>query len=241
MIPIGLTNRPELGSHQAIVQATLARLQAGTMRPLIPSMLITGNGTPDFLFQGGIFGTGGGGLNQWAGRSDVAAQVVWKADNLGFGNQSLIRKRRGEMDLAMVELYEVQDRVAAEVTQAKADVESAAYRATQAERGLKESLATYQGNLERPGTNHALRRSADPGQPAAGSRRVADSVAAGVHELLPVDRRLQPRAIPLVLRPGIPGQDPGLRATAGHARAGRHEPAGYLPRVYPGTPCNCPQ
>jgi hypothetical protein len=51
------------------------------------------------------------------------------------------------MDLATVELCEVQDRVAAEVTQAKADVLSAAYRATQAERGLQESLATFKGNL----------------------------------------------------------------------------------------------
>jgi hypothetical protein len=38
--------------------------------------------------------------------------------------------------------------VAAEVTQAKADAESAALRAREAERGLKESLATYAGNLK---------------------------------------------------------------------------------------------
>jgi outer membrane protein TolC len=111
-------------------------------------VLITCNGTPDFYYQGGIFGTGSGSLNQWAGRSDLGAQVVWKLDNLGFGNQSLVRKRRGEMDLALVELYDVQDRVAAEVTQAKSDVESATLRARQAEAGLKESLATYEGNLK---------------------------------------------------------------------------------------------
>ena len=148
LIPIGLTNRPELRSHQAIVQATLARLRQERMRPLIPSVLLTGNGTPDFLYQGGVFASGNSGLNQWAGRGDMAAQVVWKVDNLGFGNQALVRKRRGEKDLALVELYEVQDRVAAEVTQAKAEVESAALRTTEAEKGMKESLATYQGNFK---------------------------------------------------------------------------------------------
>jgi outer membrane protein TolC len=148
LIPVGLTSRPELGSHQAIVQATIARLKQERMRPLIPSILITGNGTPDFLFQGGVFGTGSGSLNSWGGRSDVAAQVVWKADNLGFGNQALIRKRRGEHSLAMVELFEVQDRVAAEVTQAKAEVDSAAIRTREAERGVQESLATFEGNLK---------------------------------------------------------------------------------------------
>ncbi len=147
LIPVGLRNRPELASHRAEVDATLAQLKQERMRPLIPSVLVTGNGTPEFFFQGGIFGTGGNSLDQWAGRSDVALQVIWQAENLGFGNAALIRKRRGQVQLSMVELFQVQDRVAAEVTQAKAELESAAFRAVQAERGLKESLATYKGNL----------------------------------------------------------------------------------------------
>ncbi len=147
LIPIGLTNRPELASHQAVVQATLARLKQERMRPLIPSVLITGNGTPDFYFQGGLFGTGTNSLNQFAGRADVAAQLVWRVENLGFGNQALVRERRGQMQLAMVELFEVQDRVAAEVTQAKAEIDSAAFRVGQAEKGVREGLASFQGNL----------------------------------------------------------------------------------------------
>jgi hypothetical protein len=149
LIPIGLTSRPELAAHQSIVQATLARLRREQMRPLLPSVMITGsNDTPDYRFQGGIFGTGSGAINQWAGRSDVAAQFIWELENLGFGNQARIRKRRGDTQLAMVELFVVQDRVAAEVFQAKADLESAAVRVGQAERGLKEGLATYKGNLK---------------------------------------------------------------------------------------------
>jgi outer membrane protein TolC len=147
LIPVGLRNRPELASHRAEVDATLARLKQERMRPLIPSVLVTGNGTPEFFIQGGVFGTGGNSLDQWSGRSDVALQVIWQAENLGFGNVALIRKRRGQVQLSMVELFQVQDRVAAEVTQAKAELESAAFRAVQAERGLKESLATYKGNL----------------------------------------------------------------------------------------------
>ena len=37
LIPIGLTNRPELAARQALVQATLAKLKQERMRPLIPS------------------------------------------------------------------------------------------------------------------------------------------------------------------------------------------------------------
>src|SRR5262249_33163148 len=74
--PIGLSYRPELASQQALVQATLVRLKEEKMRPLVPSILITGNGTPDFLYNGLIFSTGhGSNLNQWDGRSDVSTQA----------------------------------------------------------------------------------------------------------------------------------------------------------------------
>lgn len=149
LIPIGLRNRPELASHQAVVLATLERLRQERLRPLIPSILITGNGTPDFLYQGGIYGTGtNGSINQWGGFAEVSGQVVWKVENLGFGNLARIRERRGEVQLATIQLYDIQDRVAAEVAQAKAELEAAAFRVTQAEKGLKESLSTYAGNLK---------------------------------------------------------------------------------------------
>ncbi len=149
LIPIGLLNRPELASNRAQVEATLWRLKREQMRPLVPSVLITGNGTPDFFFQGGIFGTGSGNnLNQWAGRGDVSAQLVWQLDNLGFGYAAKVREQRGEVQLATVELFNVQDHVAAEVAQAKADVDSAAVRVGQAEVGLKQGLATFVGNMK---------------------------------------------------------------------------------------------
>src|SRR5262249_30710398 len=68
LVPIGLTNRPELASQQALVQATLVRLRQERLRPILPSVLLTGFQTPEFLFNGGIFGAGSGDkLNQWTG------------------------------------------------------------------------------------------------------------------------------------------------------------------------------
>jgi hypothetical protein len=114
----------------------------------MPSLLVTGNGTPDFYFQGGIYATGtNGSLNQWAGRGDVAAQAVWQLDNLGFGYQAKVREQRGETELANIELFNTQDHVAAEVAQAKADVDSATMRVVQAESGLRQGLESYRGNL----------------------------------------------------------------------------------------------
>lgn len=149
LVVVGLTNRPELASQRALVRANLIRLQRERLRPLVPSILITGLGTPDFYYQGSIFGTGdANSLNQWAGRADVSAQAVWKLDNLGFGYRAKVREQQGETQLATVELFKVQDQVAAEVAQAKADVDSATVRVAQAEEGLKQGLSTYRGNLQ---------------------------------------------------------------------------------------------
>jgi outer membrane protein TolC len=148
LIPIGLTNRPELATQQALVQATLVRLRQERMRPLIPSLVLQSNATPEQLLGGGVYGTGTSSLNHWSGRSDWDAAVVWEFNNLGFGNRGLVTQRRGEERQARVELFRIQDLVAAEVVQAHAQVEAAAVRVGRAEAALKTALASYEGNLK---------------------------------------------------------------------------------------------
>jgi hypothetical protein len=99
--------------------------------------------------MGGVFGTGQeNNLDQWSSRADVSAQLVWRLENLGFGNQARIREQRADSRLASVELFKIQDDVAAQVAQAKADVESATMRVKQAEFGLQQGLLTYAANLQ---------------------------------------------------------------------------------------------
>jgi outer membrane protein TolC len=150
LIPIGLTNRPELASQQALVQAALVRIRQEKMRPALPSIMITGWQTPGGMTtQAGIFGTGNGGkLNLWSFRDDISTQLVWQLDSLGFGNLALIKKRRGEQSKATAELFQLQDMVAAEINQAQANLQSAAARVVQAERSLRTGLITFQKNYE---------------------------------------------------------------------------------------------
>jgi outer membrane protein TolC len=148
LIPIGLTNRPELASQQALVQATLTRIKQERMRPLIPSLVLQSNATPTGYLGAGAYGTGTSSLNSWSGRSDWDAEVVWQFKNLGFGNRGLVTQRTGEHRQALVELFRTQDLVAAEVTQAHAQVQAAAVRVGRAEVELKAALASYAGNLK---------------------------------------------------------------------------------------------
>ncbi|MFO0843602.1 MAG: hypothetical protein U0797_14575, partial [Gemmataceae bacterium] len=149
LIPIGLTNRPELAQHQAMVQATLVAIRREKLRPLLPSVLLNGFQTPYELIQGGIYGEGRGSkLNLWSGRNDVSIQVLWQANNLGLGNLATIKQQRADSSQALVRLFAVQDGVAGDVTRAQADLQAAAVRVGQAERELRSAIINYQGNVE---------------------------------------------------------------------------------------------
>ena len=149
LIPVALTNRPELASHQAIVQETLALLRREKVRPLTPSLMINGFQTPNEMIQAGIFGLGANkSLNQWTGRDDLSYQPLWQLEAFGIGNLARIKEQRGMQSLAIIELFRTQDRVAADVTRAHARLQSASARVLQADRSLRTAIIAFNGTLE---------------------------------------------------------------------------------------------
>ncbi len=153
---VALTNRPELESYQALVQAALARIRRERGRMLLPTVLINGFQTPDEMIQAGIFGIGTNNkLNQWTGRDDVSLQLMWQLEAMGIGNLARIKEQRGEQSKAIIDFFKVQDMVAADVTKSQADLQSAAARVEQAERALRTGIATFNGNFE--GLQHTTR------------------------------------------------------------------------------------
>jgi len=149
LIPVALTNRPELASQQALVQASLRLLQQEKARPFIPSLLLRGWSTPvTGTLAMGYFGGGlNGNMGNFNFREDYDIQLLWTLQNLGFGNRALIRQRAAENQAAYVEQLRVQVRVAQEVVQAYALAQTAAQRVKEAETELREAEATVTQNL----------------------------------------------------------------------------------------------
>jgi outer membrane protein TolC len=147
LIPVGLTSRPELASQQAQVQATLALLRQERLRPLIPSILLRGASTsPSATLGAGVyFPTPNG--SQAGMREDVDVQVLWQLNNLGFGNRAAVHQRQAENQLAVVELFRLQDRVAAEVARAYAEAQMASQRLNFAGREVRSARASADKNL----------------------------------------------------------------------------------------------
>jgi outer membrane protein TolC len=146
LIPIGLRNRPELASQQALVEAALLRLQAEKIRPLIPSVVLSGQGPGGSTV--GVFGGGNTAMSNYAGRSDFSVQAVWTFENLGLTNIAKVRQRQSDQRIAILQMFKVQDQVAAEIAQAYASAWSAQGRLRTAEEGLKDALESLDKNFE---------------------------------------------------------------------------------------------
>ncbi len=149
LMAVALTNRPEVASRRALVQAAGARVQREKMRPLLPIVMINGFQSAGEYIQAGLFGLGpNSSLNQWRGREDVSIQCVWQLENFGLGNLAKIKNQRGSESRAIIDLRNAQDMVAGEVTRAQARVQSAAARVLQADRALRTGIITFNGHLE---------------------------------------------------------------------------------------------
>jgi outer membrane protein TolC len=149
LMPIALTNRPELASHQALVTAMMESVRREKFRPLVPNLYINGFQTPYEMLQGGIFGLGpNSSLNQWRGRADLSYQPMWQLEAFGIGNLARIKEQRGMQSMAIIEFFRTQDTVAGDVTRALARVQSAAARVIQADRAMRTAIITFNGNFE---------------------------------------------------------------------------------------------
>jgi len=144
------------------VQATLELLRQERFRPLIPSVVLAGRG-PDGAITSGVYGGGTeGNLNTWGGRSEFDAGLVWTLSNLGMGNRALVRGRAADKEKALIELFNLQDRVAEEVVQARAQVEGARGEIPEAETGVKEADTTFAGTLKGLGQIRGAGRQLQP-------------------------------------------------------------------------------
>ncbi|HEV3262908.1 MAG TPA: TolC family protein [Gemmataceae bacterium] len=149
LIPMALTNRPELAAQQALVQASLEQLRQERLRPLVPSVLLRGASTTvTGTLAGGLFGAGvNDNLSNFGARSDFDIQLLWELRNLGLGNRALVQQRRTENQLALLELFRTEERIAAEVARAYAQAQSAAARMDEAEAELREAVDSTNKNL----------------------------------------------------------------------------------------------
>lgn len=140
LIVQGLRRRPELAAAQELVQATLLRLKQARLRPLIPSLA--------FSYAGGGFG---GGRNAFFGdfgtRGDATASLFWELQNLGLTDRAIAHRSAAQHQTAVLQLIQVENRVAAEVVAAFESRTAASRQIAVAGRTLTEAIQSLELNL----------------------------------------------------------------------------------------------
>jgi outer membrane protein TolC len=149
LVQMALTARPELAARAADIAAANYRVQQEATRPLFPVISVG--------FSGGAFG---GGSNRqdlgvpafwqtFGGRTDFDVMAVWSMQNLGAGNLALQKRSRAERDQAIAARGLVANRIAREVGDAYAKVESRRRQVDFARERLQSAIAGAREEIDR--------------------------------------------------------------------------------------------
>jgi outer membrane protein TolC len=138
---VALQNRPDIAENQALVRATLARLRNARYRPFLPTLAVNYSwgdygGGPDqnilvttsggkatataiagLAGQPGSYGPGAE-IKHFAPRADLDVSLIWRLQNLGFGNLAEVRQAQAAYRQQEFHQLQVQDLVVAQVVQA---------------------------------------------------------------------------------------------------------------------------
>ena len=142
LVTTGLMNRPELAEAQHLVCEAVYRYRREKYAPLTPSVLL---GISQSGFGGGL----GSNVGTMRGRFDLDASAHWEIRNLGFGEHAQRDATRSQYDQARFLQAQTLDRVAREIVEARAQVESRSGQITVAQSGITAANDSYQRDLER--------------------------------------------------------------------------------------------
>lgn len=133
LVGFALNSRPELAENRALVEAAIRRVKAAHCRPFLPNVVLNYNwgdfgGSPDpntktdpktgktTTLPG--FGPSGRILH-FEPRTDFDVSLVWRLQNMGFGNRAEVREQGALRNQAELRRLQVYDLVTTQVVQAQ--------------------------------------------------------------------------------------------------------------------------
>ncbi len=145
LLRIARGNRPEVAAAFAAIEEARTRMRQEKARPFLP------------LISAGISaGTFGGGSNlvgysfdHFGGRMDFDVAAVWTLQDLGIGNVARVRTNRAILGQALADQQGVLERVAREVSEARALVLDRRAELETTRRQLETAEESYKLDLER--------------------------------------------------------------------------------------------
>jgi outer membrane protein TolC len=148
-IATALSQRPELKEAKHLVCEAVERLNREKNAPLVPSLLLAAS-------YGGLGGGLGGDLTNYGDRFDADAVAFWELRQLGAGDRASKREAAARLSQARVMHLQTMDRVAREVVEAIAQVQSRSEQLEYAAESVRLAESSFQKNWERIENNLGL-------------------------------------------------------------------------------------
>lgn len=142
LIATGLSVRPELKESQALVAAACEAFKREKYAPFVPSVLL---GFSTTSFGGGL----GSNAENFGGRYDIDAMMVWETRNLGFGEKGARSERNAQVQQATFEKLRWMDLVAQQVAEANVQVTMRRQQIEIAERAIATASDSHRRNMDR--------------------------------------------------------------------------------------------
>lgn len=142
LIAMGLSVRPELKESQALVAAACEAFKREKYAPFVPSVLL---GFSTTSFGGGL----GSNAENFGGRYDIDAMMVWETRNLGFGERGARNERNAQVQQETFEKLRWMDLVAQQVAEANVQVTMRRQQIAVAEKAIATASDSYRRNMDR--------------------------------------------------------------------------------------------
>lgn len=142
LISQGQRTRPEVSEQYAQAQARLADARSQELRPYIPNLNVA-------MSAGGFGGGRGSDINNFDGRADFDALLVWEVRNFGLGESAARNQTNSRYRQAVLDAHRMQDQIAAEVRSAWHSVNAGRKRMELAQENVEEASRGLSMNLER--------------------------------------------------------------------------------------------
>lgn len=142
LIAQGQQARPEVAEQHARAQASLANARSAELRPFIPNLNVA-------MSAGGFGGGQGSDIDNFDGRADFDAILVWEVRNFGLGESAARNQTTSRYRQAVLGAHRVQDQIAAEVRNGWHQVQAGRQRLHLARQNVEDATRVLQMNLER--------------------------------------------------------------------------------------------
>ena len=142
LLATGMSQRPELEEAGHLVGEAVHRYRREKYAMLLPSAFLAAS-------YGSFGGGNGATLASFDDRVDFDAAAFWEIRNLGFGEAAARDRAMGQYQQVRAQRLRLMDRVAREIVEARAQVESRQRQIATAEQGIESASNSYERNVER--------------------------------------------------------------------------------------------